>query len=253
MNIFAQTKELVNKEKFYTAKILNNLMVIERDKLFCDLKYSSLHKYIMKELNYSEAEATLRVNAVRLMLKSSSACKKIYEGKMSLTNAAEANKVLHKSKDKTLIEKVVAKASEESTREFKKFVDTEFKKERKEVLILNELMLTQFDRLRKKYGDLSSYELIQIMLERELRAPAPVARQRVRACTPKNSRSIPKSVKLEVYTGKCANCGSRHSLEYDHKRKFSHGGTNHAQNIQMLCRQCNQRKEIKARQSSFFA
>ena len=80
MNIFNQTKQLVEREKYYTTKILQNLMVIERDKLYSDLRYPSLYKYVVKELKYSEAEATVRVNAVRLMLKSKLAEQKVIAG-----------------------------------------------------------------------------------------------------------------------------------------------------------------------------
>ncbi len=76
MSIFVEIKELVRLEKRYTAKVLAKLMIIEKDKLYADLKYSSLHKYIIKELGYSDAESSIRVNAVRLMLKSKIAQKK---------------------------------------------------------------------------------------------------------------------------------------------------------------------------------
>jgi len=251
LTIFEQTKNLVCIEKKYTAKILKNLMIIEKNKLYADLKYCSLHKYIIKELNYSDAEATVRTNAVRLMLKSKKAQVELESGKLTLTNACEANKVLGSSKDKNLIEKVVSQASNHSTREFKKICSDEMGTQRREVLVLNELMIKDFDRLRKIYGDLSTHELIRILLEKELRAPGTV--QSVRPFKIKNSRFIPKSVKTQVYTGKCANCGVKYGLEYDHQLKFSHGGKNEAKNIVMLCQSCNQRKEIQARQSGFFA
>ena len=43
-NIFSQTKSLVQKEKHYTDKILEKLMVIENDKLFVEMKFHSLLK-----------------------------------------------------------------------------------------------------------------------------------------------------------------------------------------------------------------
>ena len=48
MNIFSETKKLVTKEKFYTAKILANLAIIDGDKLYCELGYPTLHKYIVR-------------------------------------------------------------------------------------------------------------------------------------------------------------------------------------------------------------
>jgi hypothetical protein len=250
MKIFNEIKQLVRTEKMYTAKILTKLMIVEKDKLYSDLKYSSLHKYIIKELGYSEAEATLRVNAVRLMLKSKKAKKKIEAGTLSLTNAAVANKAIQSHKDQSFIDEIVEDASKSSTRKFKERIAKELNCERREVLVLQEHMIKKFDKLRKIYGDLSSYELLSILLEKELCVPGKV--QRVRKCSVRNSRSIPKQVKAKVYTGKCKNCGVKHGLEYDHILKHSHGGTNSADNIQILCRNCNQRKEIIAKQMNLF-
>ena len=253
MKIFRETKELVKREKHYTAMILKNLMVIERDKLYSDLKYPSLYKYIIKELNYTDAEATIRVNATRLMLKSKKAAQKIVEGKLNLTNAARANKVLQNGRlAGEKVDEVVERATGSSTRKFKDFVNREFGRGRREVLVLEEYMLEKFDRLRKKYGDLPTLELVQIMLERELKDPRERAQRRGRPQLNGN-RYIPAAVKRRVYTGRCANCDTRHGLEYDHIVKYSHGGGNGESNIQMLCRSCNGRKEIQARQTGHFS
>ena len=245
MAIFNETKELVRKEKYYTARILKNLMVIEKNKLYSDRKFSSLFKYLIKELGYSESESIIRVNAVRLMLKSKVAEKKIVAGELSLSNAATANRVIDSNISLEIADKVVEMAATTSTREFNKFISLVFRKPRQENLVLPEYILDKMDKVRESYGDVSNFELLQILLEEKLNDPGVV--RHLRKCTPRVSRGIPKSVKAKVYTGVCANCSVRYGLEYDHKKKFSHGGLNSADNIQILCRNCNQRKEIISR------
>ena len=105
--IFETLKELVKTEKKYTLLILEKLMVVEKEKSYADLKYPSLHKYLIKGLGYSEAEATLRVNVVRMMIKSETAKEKVLSGKMSLVNAGEAHKAARVIKDEVRIEKLV--------------------------------------------------------------------------------------------------------------------------------------------------
>lgn len=61
----------------------------------------------------------------------------------------------------------------------------------------------------------------------------------------RESRSIPQHVKSEVWRrdgGRCVECGSSHSLEFDHVIPFSRGGATSVANLQLLCRVCNSRK-----------
>ena len=56
---------------------------------------------------------------------------------------------------------------------------------------------------------------------------------------------IPENVRIEVWrrdSGKCARCGSREKLEYDHIVPISKGGSNTARNIELLCEKCNRSK-----------
>lgn len=56
---------------------------------------------------------------------------------------------------------------------------------------------------------------------------------------------IPESVRIEVWRrdgGKCAICGSRENLEYDHIIPVSKGGGNTARNIELLCEKHNRSK-----------
>lgn len=56
---------------------------------------------------------------------------------------------------------------------------------------------------------------------------------------------IPESVRIEVWRrdgGKCAICGSRKNLEYDHIIPVSKGGSNTSRNIELLCEEHNRSK-----------
>ena len=251
--IFIQVKELAKKERQLSFQIIDKLIIIEKDKLYCDLKYPSLHKYLTRELKYSDSEAALKVGAVSLSLKSTKAKEKIKSGELSLSNAYQANKILKHKQRPELIEKVLKSACNESTRSFKETMAKEFNLKRSESLVLDEETLKKFDRLRKKYGDLSNYELIQVLLEKELKAPTVSTRRRGQSVAKNKSRYIPKAIKKAVYTGKCRNCESLYGLEYHHKHKFSHGGDHSRENLEMLCGNCNQREEMKTSTLGFFS
>lgn len=66
--------------------------------------------------------------------------------------------------------------------------------------------------------------------------------------TTKRSRYIPASVRVSVLTRdnyKCIFCGRSSQqvvLEVDHIKPFSKGGSNHINNLQTLCMDCNRGK-----------
>ena len=81
-----------------------------------------------------------------------------------------------------------------------------------------------FEKLRRKFDTLDSQESVQ---------PRP---------------RIPQKVRIEVWRrdgGKCARCGSREKLEYDHIVPISKGGSNTTRNIELLCEKCNRSKGSK--------
>ena len=58
-------------------------------------------------------------------------------------------------------------------------------------------------------------------------------------------KRIPEEVRIEVWrrdSGKCARCGSRTNLEFDHIVPFSKGGSDTARNLELLCQTCNRLK-----------
>jgi len=58
-------------------------------------------------------------------------------------------------------------------------------------------------------------------------------------------QTIPDDVKMFVWQrdgGRCAKCGSKENLEFDHIIPFSKGGSSTARNIQLLCENRNRSK-----------
>lgn len=62
---------------------------------------------------------------------------------------------------------------------------------------------------------------------------------------PAAGRYVPMSVRREVWErdcGVCQECGDSSNIEYDHIYPVSKGGKSTVENIQLLCKPCNQRK-----------
>jgi|GEM_PF-5957595 len=79
----------------------------------------------------------------------------------------------------------------------------------------------KFERLQKKFSDKDSDD---------------IKYERTR---------ISEEVRITVWRrdqGKCARCGNRENLEYDHIVPVSKGGSNTARNIELLCQNCNRAK-----------
>lgn len=65
---------------------------------------------------------------------------------------------------------------------------------------------------------------------------------------PSRTRRISSATRREVWArdgGHCRSCGSTVDLELDHIIPFSRGGSNTAQNIELLCRPCNRGKAAR--------
>jgi hypothetical protein len=249
--ILNQTKDLVKKEKHFTVLILQNLKHIEEHKLFAKLGYSSLYKYLIEELKYSEGEANIRVANVKLMKKSKVAYEKIISGELSLTQGKDlfraVDQVKNVSEDK--MTQVIGEIKNKSTREaqsaISQFFDIEAPCEEK--IVLRGEVLDKLNRLKKKYKVDSTLEILEILFERDLKE---VTVKNKVAVKEKNSRYIPVKVKVATiaraqlqceYIGASGKrCDEKRHLQFEHVEPFAKNGTNRAQNIKYYCRSHNQ-------------
>ena len=151
--LLTQIKAYVREEKKWTFKVLEHLQEIECRKVYADLGLHSLFGYCVKILKYSEAEATVRVNSIRLFKKIPAAKSKIASNKLSLTNSASLNKFLNQNplnpkEQINLLEEVCDK----STREVEKILNdkSEYKIKSKKI-ILNERFLKKLEKIQNDF------------------------------------------------------------------------------------------------------
>lgn len=74
---------------------------------------------------------------------------------------------------------------------------------------------------------------------------AMISQRRLLRGSARDARSVPHHVKAEVWSrdgGRCVQCGAAEYLEFDHVIPYSQGGATSVNNLQLLCRRCNQEK-----------
>lgn len=93
------------------------------------------------------------------------------------------------------------------------------------ILRIKSLHFQRDERLRRLREQVANFEAIETNLGRE-----------------KTRRPLPDDVKLLCWSrdgGACVKCGSQSDLHFDHIIAFARGGSDEAENIQLLCRNCN--------------
>ena len=94
VTLIRKTHETVKQEKLQTMLLLDYLREIERRGVYLEQGFSSLHNYLVVEFNYSDNEAATRVQAMRLLNVHPEVRKKMIEGTISLSQAADVNRFL---------------------------------------------------------------------------------------------------------------------------------------------------------------
>ena len=235
-----------------------------------------MFEFCRTELGYTENEAFSRIAAMRLSREVPEVVQAVEDGRLSLTNLAQAQSFFRKSEKPVPVEekrKVLQELEGMSTRECKKkFMPEGMQRKTFEV---DDELLADLKRIRELWGnqDLSDTELLRKMAKQVLSRIDPGLKKSVGApkvnvagcadldparsgdeaameevpaemITPE-SRGIPAAIKREVWRrdgGRCTyahtgrRCTSRYALQFDHVVLYSHGGAHTAVNIRLLCR-----------------
>ncbi len=128
-NLLSQLKHLAIEERKLTTQVLELLREVERRKLYCGLGFSSLFEYAVKELGYSEASASRRINSMRLIKDVPSAANSIAMGTLNLSTLSTVQCFLkreQRDRGKTYTvdekQKLLAKMENRSARECEKIL-----------------------------------------------------------------------------------------------------------------------------------
>lgn len=232
-------------ERAATIILLDHLHEVNRRKLFVDHGYSTLQKYMIRELGFSEGESWTRIQAMRLVISSPVAKAKIESGELPFTSAAIIQSQITDEKTPSFkIDDKVMGALGKSTRDLKA---EGTKKSEEKKIILNERLLAKIKKLGWNQSEL---EVFEALVDEKLKVIETSKSERAVADEDKVSRYIPletKRVVLKRSGHKCEHpgCQERRNLQWDHWKPYAMGGDRSPNNIRLLCFSHNQRRAIK--------
>jgi Txe/YoeB family toxin of Txe-Axe toxin-antitoxin module len=260
--LLKDTKQLSQDDRKLTSRILHHIKEIDSRKLYTELGYSSLFRYVVQELGYSEGSAGRRVSAARLLQEIPEIEKKIESGDLTLSNISKASDKFKEFAvtDKTLKKEILNTIENTSTRDCEKTLSEivnpsipMFSQPKVHAFYLSEDNFQKYEDIRAllAHHKLSRDEIFKKVFEIALNKliDQKFKTSSTKITTTKNSRFITAAVKKAVYNRdkKCQKCGSKFALEFDHITPYSLGGKTEKENLRLLCRNCNQRQRMTSK------
>ena len=125
--LVAKLRELVSRERMLVSEVLQYLREVEERKLFLDFGFSSLFAFCVGELGYSEPEAQLRIQSMRLIRVAPEVAEKIENGNLSMSVAAKIQSAARREDlPKEEVQDLVQELSGSSKREAEKILAARF-------------------------------------------------------------------------------------------------------------------------------
>lgn len=267
---------LRTKEKEIVSEIVNHLREVKKRRLYADHQCPSLHFYCVKILGYSDGEAWSRIKTTELIEEKPELFKKIEDGSLSLTTAAQAKHLFDQGEfSNESKEQVLSQITGVGTREAKLKIEviaiergikqTMSEKSRRQKsatekvkisITINSSDLENIEFVKSKLNIKDDRDLIKYLVAKERMRLDPAVKVVVAKKTEVASkpRSIAPSKRYQIYksaNSKCENCGSVYALNIEHCRPVVFGGTNELSNLKLLCRSCNLRKAVSYSRKSF--
>lgn len=263
--LMKKTYLLVEKERQTLEQILEHLQEIQRRRLYADLGYSSLFKFLVKEFKYSEGAAVRRINALNLLQKVPEIKAMIASGELNLTVASQAqtfSKNMRVQETKQVLEKVKGKTKDEATVELLRLSQSDTSVKPKQLverkvrvtpeqtrvhLTISNKLVQKMEKL-KSIKKLSTEECLEYAVEMAL-MQYEKSLDKTRKSKGTTGRAVPVAIKKQIFKrslGVCEypGCNEHRALELEHIRPFSKGGGHEISNLKLYCKAHNQRAAI---------
>jgi hypothetical protein len=262
--LLIDTKELVKKDRKVTLCILHHIREIEKRKLYCELGYPSLFRYVVQELGYSEGSAGRRINSARLLKDLPEIEIKIENGDLNLTALSMAADKFKQNQitDKEFKKDVLAAIENSSTRGVEKTLSeivTPNNLPMEPVKYFHPLNLSLSEETYKKYEEVRGllahhrlnkdemfYKIFEVTAEQIKKEKFKT--NSTQLPTSSETRHITAGLRKAVYERDkcCQKCGSNYALEVNHIIPYALGGKTELSNLNLLCFNCNQRARISS-------
>jgi HNH endonuclease len=251
-NLILEIDRLVAQERQILSKVLWHLREIDQRKLYSEMRCGSLFEYCVKILKYSEGQASRRVTASRLLKEMPQIMPHIEDGSLNLMQLNQAKHFFADENitDTKIKEEVIEKIKGKSTKKSEEIL-WELRSEdspKKVAITIKQTTLDKIKKVQALKAHIDIDKTLELMADEILRLWDPTHIKRRTSRRTETSRYVPIEVKAAVWKrdgGKCRNCGSDFALQFDHKKSFSSGGKTNFENLELLCRNCNQRKGSK--------
>lgn len=109
--IISNLERLVKSERKIMHEVLVHIVEVEKRRLFLELGYSSIYKFLTQHLGYSEDAAYDRMAGARMLSKAPEIVTKLEEGSLNLTQLVKLNQCLQQ--EKKMGQPVTAKKTQE--------------------------------------------------------------------------------------------------------------------------------------------
>lgn len=240
--LLQDTKHLAQEYRSITTSLIVHLREINTRRLFTELGYTSLFCYIVQELHFSEASASRRITAMKLLQEIPEIESKLESGELTLTNLGKAANTFKQEgiTDTGFKKEILASIENTSSKTCEKTLEDVIgpaslsiqPTERMYSLHLEfcEATYNKFEQIRdlmahKKRSREEIFNSIFDMAIEELTSKKFKTKSK-QITSSSNPRYITANIKKAVYLRDkiCQKCGSKNALEFDHIKPFALGG-----------------------------
>lgn len=271
-DLLTATQSAASREKQATYVLLEHLLEIDARDLALREGYSSLWDYVHRGLGYSEAAASERVAAMRLLKRSPEAAQLIKAEKLSLTVAAKVQhfvRAVEKTESRKVSEQETAKIIADCVGRSKREVEQMFVTQAPTAMTVRETMKpvaenvtelrigmdAEFLKLLKEAKELCGAANNAETLKRGLKKLVADRKRELKGTRKASTRPaalgkyIPREMVRQIWAralNQCEfrsttgmRCPSKHKLQVDHVLPRAKGGLTERENLRLLCQAHN--------------